>query len=167
MRLKPDPREIFQENNEWDFKVAVTDDRTNVLLIDGFPRWEFRYLRNLFYGRDKSVHLQFVLLDPAKIYHGREPVSIPASASRPFPQPREATALPTSPQEWQQFDVIILGDIPPSALADDWSAIREAVTLRGAMLVCVAGPRYMPHSQTSEVLRGTPRHLHSGICGPI
>lgn len=154
VRLKPDPREIFQENNEWDFKVAVTDDRTNVLLIDGFPRWEFRYLRNLFYGRDKSVHLQFVLLDPDEIYHGREPVSIPASASRPFGQ-AEATALPASPQEWQQFDVIILGDIPPSALSpSDWSAIREAVTLRGAMLVCVAGPRYMPHSQTSEVLQG-------------
>ncbi len=68
VRLRHDPREIFQENNAWDFKVAVTDDRTNVLLIDGFPRWEFRYLRNLFYGRDKSVHLQYVLLDPDEIY---------------------------------------------------------------------------------------------------
>jgi hypothetical protein len=153
VRLKPDPREIFQENNEWDFKVAVTDDRTNVLLIDGFPRWEFRYLRNLFYGRDKSVHLQFVLLDPDEVYRGREPAIVAASASRPFGE-AEATALPASSQEWQRFDVIILGDIAPNALSPrDWAAIREAVTLRGAMLVCVAGPRYMPHSHTSEILQ--------------
>lgn len=153
VRLKPDPREIFQENNEWDFKVAVTDDRTNVLLIDGFPRWEFRYLRNLFYGRDKSVHLQYVLLDPDEIARARAPSVIAASASRPFGA-AEATALPASSTEWQRFDVIILGDIPPAALSErDWSAIRDAVTLRGAMLVCVAGPRYMPHGHSSEVLQ--------------
>lgn len=153
VRLKPDPREIFQENNAWDFKVAVTDDRTNVLLIDGFPRWEFRYLRNLFYGRDKSVHLQYVLLNPDEVARGREPAVIAASASRPFGE-AEATALPLTSAEWQRFDVIMLGDIQPAALSDrDWSAIRDAVTLRGAMLVCVAGPRYMPHGHSSEILR--------------
>lgn len=153
VRLKPDPREIFQENNEWDFKVAVTDDRTNVLLVDGYPRWEFRYLRNLFYGRDKSVHLQYVLLNPDEIYRGRVPSTIAASASRPFGE-AEATTLPVSSAEWQRFDVIMLGDIPPSALSErDWAAIREAVTLRGAMLVCVAGPRYMPHGHGSEILQ--------------
>jgi len=153
VRLKPDPREIFKENNEWDFKVAVTDDRTNVLLVDGYPRWEFRYLRNLFYGRDKSVHLQYVLLDPDEIDRGRAPSVIAASASRPFGD-AEATALPVTSAEWQRFDVIMLGDIEPGALSErDWSAIREAVTLRGAMLVCVAGPRYMPHGHGSEILQ--------------
>ncbi|MEM9016922.1 MAG: hypothetical protein AAGC68_07900, partial [Verrucomicrobiota bacterium] len=58
IRLESEEEEMFPDNNEWDFKVAVTDDRTNVLLVDSYPRWEFRYLRNLFYGRDKSVHLQ-------------------------------------------------------------------------------------------------------------
>ena len=153
VRLRPDPREIFQENNAWDFKVAVTDDRTNVLLIDGFPRWEFRYLRNLFYGRDKSVHLQYVLLDPDEIYRGRQPTEVAASASRPFGE-AEATTLPASSAEWQRFDVIILGDIEPAALSNrDWLAIQEAVTQRGAMLVCVAGPRYMPHGHSNEFLR--------------
>ena len=153
VRLKPDPREIFQDNNAWDFKVAVTDDRTNVLLIDGYPRWEFRYLRNLFYGRDKSVHLQYVLLNPDEVARGGNRPVIAASASRPFGD-AEATALPVTSAEWQRFDVIILGDIPPSALSDrDWAAVRDAVTLRGAMLVCVAGPRYMPHGHNSEVLQ--------------
>ncbi|NLT72543.1 MAG: hypothetical protein GXX91_17860 [Verrucomicrobiaceae bacterium] len=153
VRLQPDPREIFQENNAWDFKVAVTDDRTNVLLVDGFPRWEFRYLRNLFYGRDKSVHLQYVLLTPDEIHRARKGPTVAASASRPFGE-AEATTLPANLEEWQRFDVIILGDIEPAALSErDWSAIREAVTRRGAMLVCIAGPRHMPHGHGGEILR--------------
>ena len=153
VRLKPDDREIFKENNSWDFKVAVTDDRTNVLLVDGFPRWEFRYLRNLFYGRDKSVHLQYVLLNPDEIHRGPQPPTVYASASRPFGE-AEASHLPQIHSEWQRFDVIILGDIPPNALsARDLAAIEEAVTKRGALLVCVAGPRYMPHGHDSRVLQ--------------
>ncbi len=153
VRIAPDPREKFQENNVWDFKVAVTDDRTNVLLVDGFPRWEFRYLRNLFYGRDKSVHLQYVLLAPDEIHRARTPPTVPASASRPFGE-AEATDLPQSASEWQRFDVIILGDIPPSALSSaDLAAIEEAVTRRGALLVCVSGPRHMPHGHGSAILR--------------
>jgi hypothetical protein len=153
IRLQPDEREIFQTNNEWDFKVAVTDDRTNVLLVDGFPRWEFRYLRNLFYGRDKSVHLQYVLLDPDEVHRGRRPKDIAASASRPFGE-AEATNLPASPEEWGLFDVIILGDFSPTSLdQEDWKAIEETVTKRGALLVCIAGPRHMPHGFNYETFQ--------------
>jgi hypothetical protein len=153
VRLQPDEREIFRSNNSWEFKVAVTDDRTNVLLVDGFPRWEFRYLRNLFYGRDKSVHLQYVLLDPDEIYRARSQGDTAASATRPFGE-AEATLLPQTKEEWQLFDVIILGDIAPESLSDrDWKAIEEAVTKRGAMLVCIAGQRYMPNAHSSEVLQ--------------
>ncbi len=153
IHLKPDDEEIFRNNNSWDFKVAVTDDRTNVLLVDGYPRWEFRYLRNLFYGRDKSVHLQYVLLNPDEIYRSNEAEQIPASASRPFGE-AEATELPNSPTEWQLFDVIILGDIGTDALSNsDWEAINEAVTRHGALLVCVSGARHMPHGHTNSTLR--------------
>ncbi|MEM6278313.1 MAG: hypothetical protein AAF733_02465 [Verrucomicrobiota bacterium] len=153
IRLEPDPGEIFQNNNRWDFKVAVTDDRTNVLLVDSFPRWEFRYLRNLFYGRDKSVHLQFALLEPDEIYRGPKPPRVAASATRPFGE-AEATTLPANPDEWGLFDVIILGDVAPSSLSPrDWRSIEDAVTQRGALLVCVAGFRHMPHGHTSTTLQ--------------
>ena len=153
VRLEAHDHEIFKNNNTWDFKVAVTDDRTNVLLVDGFPRWEFRYLRNLFYGRDKSVHLQYVLLNPDTISGVELPGRVPASATRKFGD-AEATALPASEEEWQLFDVIILGDIQPNALASrDWRAIEEAVTKRGALLVCVAGPRHMPHDFNNDTLK--------------
>ena len=89
--------ERFDDNNHWDFETSITDARTNVLLIDNHPRWEFRYLRNLFYGRDKSVHLQWALIHPDQIA-GQEVASIPASAARPFGE-AQATSLPSSEED--------------------------------------------------------------------
>jgi hypothetical protein len=153
VRVDPVEGELFPNNNEWSFDVAVSDDRTNVLLIDDRPRWEFRYLRNLFDSRDKSVHLQYVLLHPDTLQGAPALPAIPASASRKFGD-SEATRLPASPEEWRKFDVIILGDLPPAVLGEDtWKIIRECVDERGAMLVIVAGPAHMPHAFTNETAR--------------
>ncbi len=141
--------ERFDNNNDWSFKTVVTDARTNVLIIEGTPRWEFRYLRNLFYGRDQSVHLQSVLLEPDRIV-GQQEAKIPASASRPFGDSK-ATALPASEEEWRKFDVIIVGDLEVNALSDEqWEILRLCVTDRAALLVLIAGPRSMPHAFSSE-----------------
>jgi len=153
LRIEPVEGERFTDNNEWPIEIAVTDDRTNVLLVDSVPRWEFRYLRNLFYGRDKSVHLQYVLLNPDEIREQAPLAPVFASATRKFGE-AEATRLPETLDEWMKFDVIILGDVPPAALpAQTWETIEKAVSERGAMLVVVAGPLAMPHAHTSEVVR--------------
>lgn len=144
--------ERFADNNAWEFETSITDARTNVLIVESTPRWEFRYLRNLFYGRDKSVHLQYVLLHPDKIA-GQEEQDIPASASRPFGE-AQATRLPVSEEEWRKFDVIILGDIAPNAIdAGTWEVISKCVTDRAALLVMIAGPRFMPHGIGPEAGR--------------
>lgn len=141
--------ERFADNNAWEFETSITDARTHVLVVEGHPRWEFRYLRNLFYGRDKSVHLQYVLMHPDKV-DGQQDASIPASASRPFGD-AQATRLPASEEEWRKFDVIILGDLEPSAVDDKtWQIISRCVNERAALLVMAAGPRYMPHAISSE-----------------
>ena len=141
------PGERFPSNNTWKVDIAVSDDRTHVLLVDDYPRWDFRYLRNLFYARDKSVHLQYVLMHPDKI-DGVDVTNRPpaASASRPFGE-AEAGALPESPEEWRKFDVIILGDIGPDVLTPEMqTSLSECVQDRGALLVTIAGPRAMPHA---------------------
>jgi hypothetical protein len=153
LRLEAVDGELFTDNNEWPIETAVTDDRTNVLLVDSVPRWEFRYLRNLFYGRDKSVHLQYVLLNPDEIEDQAPLATVFASASRKFGE-AEATRLPDKFEEWMKFDVIILGDLPPAALpAQTWETIEKAVAERGALLVVVAGPRAMPHAFQSDVVK--------------
>ncbi|BCX50285.1 hypothetical protein HAHE_41930 [Haloferula helveola] len=145
--------ERFDDNNGWDFETSITDARTNVLVVDGHPRWEFRYLRNLFYGRDKSVHLQWVLTHPDGIL-GASNDSVAASASRPFGE-AQATELPKSAEEWKKFDVIILGDVSDEVIDDDtWRVIRDCVNERAALLVMVSGPEHMPHGIISEVGRG-------------
>lgn len=167
VRIDPVEGELFPNNNEWSFDVAVSDDRTNVLLIDDRPRWEFRYLRNLFDSRDKSVHLQYVLMHPDTLA-GADPLpDIPASASRKFGE-SEATRLPASPEEWRKFDVIILGDLPPGSLGEEtWRTIRDCVDQRGAMLVIVAGPAHMPHAFTNETARGLIPVEYESLTGEI
>lgn len=145
--------ELFADNNERRLDVAVSDDRTNVLLVDGRPRWEYRYLRNLFYGRDKSVHLQDWLVRPDTIA-GIQPRLLEfASAARPFGD-SEAGGWPIQENDWRQFDVIIIGDIGEDVLtADVVEQLRRNVEERGALLVIVGGPEYMPYSIVNPQLR--------------
>jgi len=150
--VEPIEHEVRGDNNIWDFNVAVSDDRTNVLLIDGYPRWEFRYLRNLFHGRDKSVHLQYVLLQRDTIGGMPDLEDVAASASREFGE-SEATRLPETEEEWLRFDVIILGDVDPLELGGEALAtLRRCVADRGALLVLIAGARHMPHAYRSPTL---------------
>lgn len=144
--------ERFADNNSWEFETSITDARTHVLIVEGHPRWEFRYLRNLFYGRDKSVHLQYVLMHPDKV-GGQQDTNIAASASRPFGE-AQADRLPENEDEWKKFDVIIIGDVAPNALDDKtWQIISRCVNERAALLVMASGPRYMPHAIASEAGR--------------
>ena len=138
--------ELFADNNAWRTDVAVSDDRINVLLVDDFPRWEFRYLRNLFFGRDKSVQLQSWLVHPDKLSGASDAPLPPASASRKFGD-AEAGGWPASRDAWRAFDVIILGDLDPATLTPQvQEEIRSCVADRGALLVMIAGPRAMPHA---------------------
>jgi len=154
-RITVDPieGELFDNNNHWEFKAAVSDDRTNVLLVDSYPRWEFRYLRNLFYGRDKSIHLQYVLLHPDEIRGHPGPERVFASATREFGE-AEATHLPITEGEWRKFDAVIIGDVPPAAIdRETWRILRDSLSERGALVVFIAGPRFLPHAFTNSIAR--------------
>jgi hypothetical protein len=150
VEIAPIDGEWSQDNNKWAFEVAVSTDRLNVLLLDDRPRWEFRYLRNLFFGRDKSVHLQYVLFSPDVVAGSPALPATAASVYRKFGD-AEATRLPASEDEWKRFDVIILGDIPAQTLGDHTlDMIKRCVADRGALLIAVAGSHYMPHSYENQ-----------------
>ena len=144
--------ETVTANNYWVTDVSVSDDRTNVLLVDQRPRWEYRYLRNLFYGRDKSVHLQYYLVEPDSI-SGQHRDLPPASAAREFGD-AEAGSLPVSRDEWRKFDVLIFGDVGEDVLTPDVvENIRFCVEERGAMAVFISGPKSMPYGVHSGTFR--------------
>lgn len=161
IEIAPLNGERFTDNNGWDFETSITDARTNVLLVDRHPRWEFRYLRNLFYGRDKSIHLQWLLLNPDRI-EGEPVETVPASAARPFGD-AQATALPANEEEWRKFDVIILGDLSSEELDEEtWAIINRCVTERAAMLVLVSGPESMPHALSAQAQKLVPVEIDWG-----
>ena len=138
--------EVLSTNNELPLSVRVTDDQTRFLIIEGRPRWEFRYLKNLFASRDRTVKIQYVLLHPDTIPGQPPRPKVHASAAR-AKQECEATAPPENEAEWMKFDVIFLGDVGPSVLRDDdLAAIKKFVTERAGTLIVIAGPRHMPHA---------------------
>ncbi|MBE3100110.1 MAG: hypothetical protein IMZ44_23560 [Planctomycetes bacterium] len=144
--------EVLTSNNQYPVAVSVTDDRTRLLLIEGRPRWEFRYLKNLFAGRDKTVRLQHVLLEPDRIEGVPPAPKVEASASRPLDE-TEANLLPKDETEWMKFDVIILGDVAPKYLKDEHQQIlRRFVADRGGALIVISGPLYMPHAYSGTPL---------------
>ncbi len=152
VRVESDGEEILAENNSFGLAVRVTEDRVRLLLIDGRPRYEFRYLKNLFADRDQSVRLQYVLLEPDRIGRDSQRETVHASASAQADRV-EATALPADRAEWLKFDVVILGDVDPAALdADDLEALTEFVAVRGGTLVVVAGQHHMPADYAASPL---------------
>lgn len=144
--------EVIKTNNEYPVTVSVTNDQVRLLLVDGRPRWEFRYLKNLFVSRDKTVRLQYVLFNPDSVAGLPAKPSVRASASR-LAGEAEATGLPKDDQEWAKFDVVVLGDVQPSELAlPAQEVLRRFVADRGGTLVMIAGPRFMPRAFAGTLL---------------
>lgn len=138
-------KQAFAEDDERSFSVAVTDDRTEILLLEGRPRWEYNYLRNLFAGRDARVQLQAVLFQPDKLEGQGDRPRVHASASREAHEV-EATHAPENEAEWLKFDVVILGDAGREDLTDEMlKHLHAFVHRRGGALIVIAGPQAMPH----------------------
>ncbi len=162
VRIEPIDGEILSENNDYDFSVTVRDDTIKVLVIENRPRWEFRYLKNLFASRDSSVKLQYVLMRPDRAFPNSPLPYLAATTMAPAGRLR-ATALPQTQADWMKFDVIILGDVPyvtsagqvPTGLNNNaLLMLNEFVTRRGGALICIAGPGHMPTAYRHTSLAG-------------
>lgn len=85
-------------NNEGDFRIAVGTKKPRVLLMDGRPRWEYRYLKNLFV-RDDNWEVNTLLAGAG-------------GATRPFPRGKGLGRFPDTQEELNRYDLIIFGDLP-------------------------------------------------------
>ena len=152
VEIDPLEDEAIVQNNRSTANVWVTNDRLRLLIVEQRPRWEFRYLKNLFAGRDRNVSLQHVLLSPDRLAGVADPYPMPASASRAFDD-CEANRLPESEQEWLKFDIIVLGDIDPEELDDNTLlTLDKFVRVRGGTLIVIAGQHAMPHRYLDTAL---------------
>lgn len=135
--IPPLKGELSEENNIGDVEVHVTRSDIKVLLADELPRWEYRYLAQLF-RRDPKVECDELLFQPRLIATGRR---------------RESQTFPTKVDDWDQYDVVLLGDLPahhlPSAAQE---SLIEYLRHRGGTLVMIAGAQAMPHAYVGQPL---------------
>ncbi len=130
--------DLIPENNSKSFLIELVDRPLNVLFIDGYPRWEYRYLKNLLV-REKSIESSVMLI----------------SADRDFAQEgnQPITRLPRSPEEFAEYDVLVIGDLPSSFFSpDQLDMMRNHVAERGAGLLWIAGERHTPSSYAGSPL---------------
>lgn len=129
--------ELVTDNNTRTVEVEVIDRPIRVLYIEGYPRWEFRYLKNLLI-REKSISTSTFLL----------------SADRSFAQEGDVpiTRLPNDAEELDDYDVVIIGDVPASYFqTGQLTFLRDHVSAGGAGLIWIGG-----EANTPRVYAGTP-----------
>jgi uncharacterized membrane protein len=113
--LPPVTDETLLDDNALDISVAVTPERIRVLYVDGYPRWEYRYLKNLLLRADSHLEARCYLLSAT-------PDFVQESSRDLTP----LTRVPTSRQELlEDYDVIILGDVNPYAISPDAARCEE------------------------------------------
>lgn len=143
-RLRVDPLEDERvlDDNELTFNVTVNREKVRVLYVEGYPRWEYRFLNAELSRMDARIDVQLYLL----------------SATPDFQQDRtkglaSLKRVPTSREELlENYDVVILGDINPYDISPDPAKGEEFVRSlfefveRGGGLCVIAGQYDMPRS---------------------
>ncbi len=126
MRVPRDAKERLVENNEISAPIAIRQEQLKVLVIESYPRWEYRYLRNAL-ERDPGVEVTCLLFHPElpKVGGGRGYI-------KAFPT---ANAL-------SRFDVVFLGDVgigPKQLSTGQARDLRQLVSAQAAGLVFLPG----------------------------
>ncbi|QKK08003.1 MAG: hypothetical protein HND58_07310 [Planctomycetota bacterium] len=122
--------DLLAENNERSIEVELIDRPLRVLYFEGYPRWEYRYVKDLLV-RESSIRSSVMLLATDRRYIQEGDVGLPY--------------VPRSSGEWGEFDVVVIGDVRPDVFStEQLEQLRDQVAERGAGLVWMAGPGSTP-----------------------
>jgi hypothetical protein len=124
--------DLIAGNNASILAIDLIDRPLRVLYIDGYPRWEQRYLKNLLL-RENSIDSSNLLLAPDRA---------PSQESD-----TEIIALPDSPERWAEYDVVVLGDVQADVFTEtQLEDLREHIATRGAGLLWIGGEGATPEA---------------------
>ena len=134
-RVVPVSKERTEENNVAKTDIHVMEDKIRVLVADNYPRWETRYLLNLFKRDDRVVFEQLLF----------EPFAAAGEGVR--------NRFPSSLEEWSKYRVVILGDLLPAQLTQqDQKLLRQYIIEAGGNMIIVAGKDAMPAAYLNQPL---------------
>ncbi|MCC5830881.1 MAG: hypothetical protein JJU36_15650 [Phycisphaeraceae bacterium] len=114
--------------HEMEILTRAVSHRRRILVVDGRPRWSFRYMKNIF-DRDPQWEVSQVL-----------PRHRDGRAS--FERGDGLDQFPNSEEELFRYDLVVFGEVPISLLREeelDW--LRKFVEARGGGWVWVDGQR--------------------------
>ncbi len=89
--------EALVENNQLSAPIAIREEKLKVLLVESYPRWEYRYLRNAL-SRDPGVEVACLLFHPG--------LSKVGGGNKDY-----IKEFPGGLDELAEFDVVFLGDV--------------------------------------------------------
>jgi hypothetical protein len=113
------------ENNEIEAPLEIRKEQLRVLIVESFPRWEYRYLRNAL-ERDPGVEVNTLLFHPDLGQMGAGRGYLPA-----FPTEETLTG----------YDVVFLGDV---GVAPDQLSVEQCVTLHKLVRDQATGLVFLP-----------------------
>ena len=149
VRVVPISKERTEENNVQNVDVQIMEETVRVLVADNFPRWETRYLLNLF-KRDDRVAFDQLLFEPQRVT---------GEGVR--------STFPTSREEWSKYRIVVLGDVLPSQLnPEQQKLLHDYVTEMGGNLIMVAGRDAMPAAYVGGPLESLLPVLAAGRAVP-
>lgn len=119
--------ELLADNNKLSAPIAVRDERLRVLLIESYPRWEYRYLRNAL-SRDPGVELSCLLFHPG--------LSKVGGGNKDY-----IAQFPDRLEELAAYDVVFLGDV---GLDDGQITAEQCHLLKGLVGQQASGLVFMP-----------------------
>lgn len=125
LRIDKDAEELIPENNEISAPISIREEQLKVLVIESYPRWEYRYLRNAL-ERDPGVEVTCLLFHPElpKVGGGR-------SYIKRFPDAREL----------RRYDVVFLGDV---GIKEGQLTVEQTQELRKLISAQASGLVFMP-----------------------
>jgi len=129
--IDPVDGELREDNNSSEIHVRAVTRRRRLLLIDGRPRWEYRYIESMF-DRDEQWEVNAIIADPSV---SRDPKNAIVRGDQlgEFPDDRD---------ELFSYDLIILGEVPRNALRlTELEWINQFVSSRGGGLMLIDGRR--------------------------
>lgn len=132
LSVEPHLDETIKDNNKKSVTVAIKPESLQVLVIESFPRWEYRYLRNAL-DRDPGVEVSCLLFHPGLSKRGGGQGYI-----KDFPATLEKLA---------KYDVVILGDV---GVREGQLSSADCDLLKGLVEKQASGLVFMPGMQGNQ-----------------
>ena len=128
------PDETITDNNALTAPIAIRQEKLQVLVVESYPRWEYRYLRNAL-SRDPGVEVSCLLFHPG--------LSKVGGGNKDY-----IAKFPEGLDELSRYDVVFLGDI---GVDGGQLTAEQCRLLKGLVEFQASGLVFMPGWQGRQI----------------